>query len=323
MKGEKAQERRRVLVALGGNAILKHKGSGTAEEQLQNIREVSRLIARLAAGGYHLAITHGNGPQVGDILLKNELAKKTLPPMPLDICGAESQGMIGYMLQQSIANELRSRGMETRVATVLTQTLVGEDDPAFRDPQKPIGPFYTPLEAKKLKEEKGWTIVNDAGRGYRRVVPSPEPVEIIEGTMIRTLYDEGFMVIASGGGGIPVLKDRRDGTIRGVEAVIDKDHSAAVLAGILGVGVLLIITDVDNAYLNFERPGQSPLGRITVDEAQRHLEAGHFLKGSMLPKIESAIRFLRSGGEVSIVTSPALAEEALSGRAGTIITESL
>jgi carbamate kinase len=320
MTRKTAGKGRRVLVALGGNAILRHKESGTAEEQLQNVREVSRLIARLAAGGSHIAITHGNGPQVGDILLKNEMAKKILPPMPLDICGAESQGMIGYLLQQSLVNELRLAGMDTRVATVLTQTLVDEDDPAFRDPQKPIGPFYTALEATKLKGEKGWTIVNDAGRGYRRVVPSPEPVEILEGTMIRTLYDEGFMVIASGGGGVPVLRDRKNGTIGGVEAVIDKDHSAAVLAGVLGVGVLLILTDVDNAYLNFERPGQRALGKIALGEAQRHMEAGHFLKGSMLPKIESAIRFLRSGGEISIITSPALAEEALAGRAGTIIT---
>ncbi|MDD1666017.1 MAG: carbamate kinase [Methanomicrobiales archaeon] len=320
MKKEKARGKGRVLVALGGNAILRHKGSGTAEEQLQNVRDISRIICRLAEAGYHLAITHGNGPQVGDILLKNEMAKKTLPPMPLDICGAESQGMIGYMLQQSLANELGLSGMGTRVATVLTQTRVDGKDPAFRDPQKPIGPFYTALEAKRLREEKGWTIVNDAGRGYRRVVPSPEPVEIVEGAMIRTLYDEGFIVIASGGGGVPVLADPEKGTLRGVEAVIDKDHSAAVLAKILGVRVLLILTDVDNAYLDFERPGQRPLGRITLDEAQGHLEAGHFLKGSMLPKMESAIRFLRSGGELSIVTSPGLAGKALSGRAGTIIT---
>jgi carbamate kinase len=207
------------------------------------------------------------------------------------------------------------------VATVLTQTLVDGEDPSFRNPSKPIGPFYTALEATKLREEKGWSVVNDAGRGYRRVVPSPEPIEIVEGNMIRTLCDEGFMVIASGGGGVPVVRDIKVGGIRGVEAVIDKDHSAALLAGILGAEVLLILTDVDNAYLNFERPGQEALGRITLEEAQRHLKAGHFLKGSMLPKIESAIRFLRSGGEVSIVTSPAFAEEALAGRAGTIITE--
>lgn len=310
----------RVLIALGGNAILRHKESGTAEEQIHNIREVCHLIARLVQSGYHVAITHGNGPQVGDILLKNEMAKKTLPPMPLDICGAESQGMIGYMLQQSLDNELRLLGIDRKIATIVSQTMVDADDPAFSSPTKPIGPFYTAMESSKLKDERGWTLINDAGRGYRRVVPSPDPAEIIEGGMVRTLYEEGFLVIASGGGGVPVILDRSTGTLRGVEAVIDKDRSAAVLARIIGAEILLILTDVDNAYLNYERPDQRALGRIPLAEAKKQLAAGHFLKGSMRPKIESAIRFLESGGKISIVTSPRLAGEALAGKAGTIIT---
>ncbi len=310
----------RVLIALGGNAILKHKESGTAEEQIRNIRRVCHLIASLVQSGYHVAITHGNGPQVGDILLKNEMAKKTLPPMPLDICGAESQGMIGYMLQQSLNNELRLIGTERKIATILTQTLVDGNDPAFTSPNKPIGPFYTAMEASKLKDERGWTLVNDAGRGYRRVVPSPRPVKIIEGEMIRTLYDEGFLVVASGGGGVPVIKEGSDDTIRGVEAVIDKDRSAAVLAGMIGAEIFLILTDVDNAYLNYERPDQKALSRISLNEAKKYLAAGHFMKGSMLPKIESAIHFIESGGKVAIITSQLLAGDALAGKAGTIIT---
>jgi carbamate kinase len=310
----------RVLVALGGNAILKHRDTGTAEEQLHNILDICRILAGMVAAGYHIAITHGNGPQVGDILLKNELAKETLPPMPLDVCGAESQGMIGYMLQQSLHNELCRAGINRRVATLLTQTLVDERDPSFQKPEKPIGPFYPEGEAKRLRKEKGWTLINDAGRGFRRVVPSPEPREIIEGGMIRTLFDEGFLVFAAGGGGIPVVKHGREGTLRGIEAVIDKDHTAALLAHDLAADVLLILTDVDNAFLNFGRVDAVALGRIPAETARRHLAAGHFPKGSMGPKVESALRFIADGGKKAIITSPSLAMESLSGTSGTIIT---
>lgn len=310
----------RVLIALGGNAILKHKESGTAGEQMNNIRQVCHLIAGQVRSGYHVAITHGNGPQVGDILLKNKMAKKTLPPMPLDICGVESQGMIGYMLQQSLDNELRLLGINRKIATILSQTLVDVDDPAFSNPNKPIGLFYTAMEASTLKEERGWTLINDAGRGYRRVVTSPDPKEIIEGEMILILYEEGFLIVASGGGGVPVMRDWDTGTIRGVEAVIDKDRSAAVFTRMIGAKILLILTDVDSAYLNYERPDQKAIGRIPLAEAKEFFNAGHFQRGSMRPKIESAIRFLESGGEIAIVTSPGLAAEALAGNAGTIIT---
>ena len=196
----------RVMIALGGNAILKHTEEGTAEEQMHNVRATSKLLVELVQDGYQLAITHGNGPQVGDILLKNDMAKSSLPPMPLDICSSESQGMIGYMLQQSMYSELCLAGVETPIATIVTQTKVNSDDPAFTHPTKPVGPFYTAMEASKLREEKGWTIINDSGRGYRRVVPSPQPVSILEKTVIRTLFDDGTMVIASGGGGVPGIK---------------------------------------------------------------------------------------------------------------------
>ena len=310
----------RVLVALGGNAILKHRDSGFAEEQLRNIREISRFLAEMVRNGYHIAITHGNGPQIGDILLKNELAKGTLPPMPLDICGAESQGMIGYMLQQSLHNELVQAGLDRRVVTLLTQTLVDRADPAFRDPRKPIGPFYTASEARHMRDEKSWNLTSDAGRGYRRLVPSPEPVEIVESGMIRSLFDEGYLVIAAGGGGVPVVSQEPDGTLKGIEAVIDKDHTAALLARDIEADVLLILTDVDNAFLNFGSRDQKALGILPAALARRYLREGHFPPGSMGPKVESALRFIDAGGREAIITSPSLAISALSGSAGTIIT---
>jgi len=308
----------KVLVALGGNAILKHKERGTAEEQLENIRTTCREMVELIREGYRIAITHGNGPQVGDILLKNELSKDTLPPMPLDVCGAESQGMIGYMIQQSMDVELRAAGMNIPTQTILTQTIVDEDDPAFRKPTKPIGPFYTALEASRLREEKGWTIVMDSGRGYRRVVPSPNPVSMVESESIKDLFEHGFVVIASGGGGVPVVRDRT-GRLRGVDAVIDKDHSAAVFAKLVEAETLMILTDVDHASLNFGRPDQKDLGRITVTEAKEYIAQGHFAPGSMRPKVESAVRFVESGGKRAIITSIEKWRAALKGEAGTQI----
>jgi carbamate kinase len=310
----------RLLVALGGNAILKHRGTGTAEEQFANVRETCRELVGMIREGYRIAITHGNGPQVGDILLKNECAKESLPMMPLDVCGAESQGMIGYFFQQSMDRELTSAGLSCPVVTVLTQTRVDPDDPAFRSPSKPIGPFYTHFEASRLREEKGWVVVNDAGRGWRRVVPSPEPVEIVEGSSLATLYEEGMIVIACGGGGIPVIRVP-DGSLSGVEAVIDKDHSAALFATLIRADILLILTDVERIALNFGRPDQRDLTAMTVSEAERYLSAGHFAPGSMGPKVEAAIRFVRAGGERAIVTSLVKGLEALEGRAGTTITK--
>jgi len=253
---------RAVVIALGGNAILQHRETGTAEEQFANVQKASRQIATIAAEGYAVAVTHGNGPQVGDILLKNELAKETLPPMPLDVCGAESQGMIGYMLQQSMQEALREAGLDRPVATVLTQTLVDGDDPAFTNPEKPIGPFYTAMQARRLESEKGWRMVRIPGQGSRRVVPSPRPVALVEERAIATLFSAGTIVIAAGGGGVPVVADG-GGTLRGVEAVVDKDLTAALLARLVGAEDLLILTDVERVALNYGRPDQQKIGEMT------------------------------------------------------------
>ena len=309
---------RAVVIALGGNAILQHRETGTAEEQFANVQKASRQIATIAAEGYAVAFTHGNGPQVGDILLKNELAKETLPPMPLDVCGAESQGMIGYMLQQSMQEALREAGLDRPVATVLTQTLVDGDDPAFTNPEKPIGPFYTAMQARRLESEKGWRMVRIPGQGSRRVVPSPRPVALVEERAIATLFSAGTIVIAAGGGGVPVVADG-GGTLRGVEAVVDKDLTAALLARLVGAEDLLILTDVERVALNYGRPDQQKIGEMTVREAQRHLAAGQFPPGTMGPKIEAALGFLEAGGKRATIASLEGAFRALSGRAGTRI----
>lgn len=240
--------------------------------------------------------------------------------MPLDVCGAESQGMIGYLMQQSFDNELKSVGLNRSVVTVLTQTLVDANDPAFKNPTKPIGPFYSAMEASKLRQEKGWTIINDSGRGYRRVVPSPNPVEIIEGRTIRGLFDSGVVVISVGGGGIPVIREKDGRTLTGVEAVIDKDFGAALLATSLDVEILLILTDVSKVSLNFGKPSEKNLERLTIAECENYLSEGQFPQGSMGPKVEAAIRFIKSGGKKAIITSLNHALDALEERNGTIIT---
>jgi carbamate kinase len=307
-----------VLVALGGNAILKYKEEGTAEEQMKNVRTTCRTLAKLIQEDFHIAITHGNGPQVGDILLRNEMAKDVLPPMPLDFCGAESQGMIGYMLQQCLLNELRLVGAEKPVMTILTQTLVAQDDPAFDRPSKPIGPFYSANDAERLGKEKGWTLVEHPGRGFRRVVPSPRPISIVEGRSIKDLFENGYVVIGCGGGGIPVVD--LDDEIVGVEAVVDKDQSAALLANLIGACSMLILTDVDAVYLDYGKPGQRAIPRMTASEASKWLSQGHFQEGSMGPKVGSAIEFVKNGGRRVVITSMEKAVDALAGKAGTTIT---
>ena len=265
----------KVLVALGGNAILRHEENGTAEEQMQNVRKTCVRLVEIIRQGYDIAITHGNGPQVGDILLKNEMAKNVLPAMPLDVCGAESQGFIGYLLQQSMVNELHRNGLELPVATVVTQCLVDQNDPSFLHPSKPIGPFYTAMEASRLRQEKGWKVINDSGRGFRRVVPSPLPQEVIEGALLKQLFREGTVVIACGGGGVPVVKDS-DGVIAGVEAVIDKDHASVLLAMLLTVDTLLILTDVEGAFINFGKEGQKFLQKLNPEQATGAYGTGTF-----------------------------------------------
>lgn len=307
----------RILVALGGNAILRKGGTGTASEQLATVDETCKQLVKIVRAGHDLVITHGNGPQIGDILLAYDSAKKILPPMPLDVCGAQSQGMIGYMLQQSLENRLRRSRMRKGVAVVLTQTVVSASDRAFSSPSKPIGPFYTEEEAELLRGKNGWTIVNDSNRGFRRVVPSPEPVEIVESPTIRSLYEDGTIVIAAGGGGIPVVKDRESKGYIGVEAVIDKDLASALLAEVLGIEVMLVVTDVDGIFLDYGRPTQRLLRRMSAKEGRKYIREGQFPAGSMGPKVEAVTRFVESGGKSAIVTSLRQMEAALSGKAGT------
>ncbi len=310
----------RMMVALGGNAILKHTERGTAEDQKKNVSMTSKVLVELVQHGYHLAITHGNGPQVGDILLKNDLAKETLPPMPLDICSSQSQGMIGYMLQQSMYSEMHKAKMDQAIATIVTQTLVDSNDSAFSKPTKPVGPFYTAMEASRLRDEKGWTIIDDSGRGFRRVVPSPQPVRLLEETAIRSLFDNGVLVIASGGGGVPVIQ-KEDGTIEGVQGVIDKDRASVLLAQIINADILLILTDVKNVFRDFNRANQHALYDLSVEDAKELAAEGQFAQGSMAPKVEAAIKFIESGGKKVIITSIENAIQSLSGDGGTVITK--
>ncbi len=305
-----------VVLAVGGNALLRPGDRGTAEEQMLRARETAENIYPLFKK-FKIVVTHGNGPQVGAILLQNENSKNIVPPMPLDICGAMSQGEIGYMLTQSFHNVLEEKGIDKRIVVILTRVLVDKNDPAFKNPTKPIGPFYSEEEAKKLAKEKGWHVIEDSGRGWRRVVPSPEPIEIVEKRAIRSLIDEGFVVIAVGGGGIPVIKE--DGNFVGVEGVIDKDLASATLGKDISADKLIILTSVDRVYLNFGKTDQRAIEKMSIEEARKYMKEGHFRKGSMYPKILASIRFLEHGGKEVLITSPEKIQEALDGENGTII----
>jgi carbamate kinase len=306
-----------VVVALGGNAILQRGQKGTFEEQLANVYHTARQLAEMVLSGqWRIVVTHGNGPQVGNILLQQDAAKEVVPPMPMDACGAQSQGLIGYMIQQSLRNILAEKGRsDIPIATVVTQVLVDKDDPAFQNPTKPVGPFYSEEEARKLQREKGWQVVEDAGRGWRRVVPSPDPKAIVEREAIRMLVENRAIVIASGGGGIPVIEEA--GKLKGVEAVIDKDLAGERLAEDVGADVFLILTDVDRVRLNYGKPDERPIDRMTAEEGKRYLAEGHFAKGSMEPKVKAAIRFVEAGGERAVIASLDQAVAALAGEAGT------
>lgn len=306
-----------LLVAIGGNSLIRATERGTIAEQRANARRTADQLARLLTRGARLVLTHGNGPQVGADLLRSEIASDQAPPLPLDVCVAATQGEIGYVLAQALRESLYDLRIDTPIATIVTQIVVDERDPAFARPSKPIGPFYDADEARRRAHEFGWTLIEDARRGFRRVVPSPEPLAIVEIEAIRRLSASGVVVIAAGGGGIPVAQ--RHGQRAGVEAVIDKDRASALLARELGADTLLISTDVPNVYLNYRRPDQTPLGQLTASDAQRYLDAGHFPPGSMGPKIEAALRFLRDGGRVAIITSPERMLAALDGSAGTRI----
>jgi len=304
-----------IVVALGGNAILQPGQVGTFEEQLVNIDQSCRRIARLVAAGHHVVLTHGNGPQVGNILIQNDLAAKLIAPMPMDVCGAETQGQIGYMLQQTMHNHLVKLHIDVPVVTLLTEVVVDERDPAFAAPSKPVGPFYSEVRARELGIEQGWAMREDAGRGWRRVVPSPEPCEIIQRKAIADALNDGAFVICSGGGGIPVIR-HRNGLLHGVEAVIDKDLAACRLALDVGADILLILTDVANVFVDYNTPQQRALGTVTVAEMAAYLDAGHFKAGSMGPKVDATIRFARAGG-TAVIASLLDVVAAVAGDAGT------
>ncbi|XVG95538.1 carbamate kinase [Eubacteriales bacterium KG127] len=306
----------KIVIALGGNALQSGKSEATAEAQLEVVKKTCEYIAEISAKGYEIGVVHGNGPQVGRILLASETAKDVTPPMPFDVCGAMSEGYIGYHLQQALKHSLKNRGKDYPVLTVVTQMVVDKEDKGFKNPTKPIGPFYTAEEAKELEETKGYAMKEDAGRGFRRVVASPIPQEIVEIDAIKQLWPTSI-VISCGGGGIPVVRTA-DGSLEGVAAVIDKDFAAELLAEKVEADVLMILTEVEKVAVNFNKPDQKDLDQLTIEEAQKHIEDGQFAPGSMLPKVEAAMKFVQSGeSKKAIITSLDKAIEALEGKTGT------
>jgi carbamate kinase len=301
--------RRIALLAIGGNALLKEKERGLQEEQLENSRETAEMLAKVVTEGYSLCVVHGNGPQVGNLLIQQEAGSSQIPPYSLDVCGAMTQGSMGYMLERMLINRLAFLKCPTPVTSVLTEVVVDKEDPGFENPAKPVGPFYPEFRALELMRQKRWKMKEDAGRGWRKVVPSPRPLEIVQIDAIRQLLQLGHCVIAGGGGGIPVIRDA-SGFLVGVEAVIDKDRVAAMLAEQIGASLLVILTAVPKVALDFGKESQRWIDRMTVTEAKQHLGEGQFPAGSMGPKIESAIEFIERGGqEVLITTAEALKNE--------------
>ena len=310
-----------LVIALGGNAIKQAHERGATDEQFKNVDITALQIAKIAQAGYKVVITHGNGPQAGALLIQQEEAEEHVPAQTLAACGAMTQGQIGWMMQNRVSHRLLEEGSNIPVCTVVTQVVVSDEDPDFQDPSKPVGPFYTKETALKLKSEKGYVVKEvkpGIEKGWRRVVPSPEPLEIVEKESINDLLKGGVIVIASGGGGIPV-KLNEDGSYSGVEAVIDKDRAGFKLSQAVNADKFLILTDVEKACLNYNKPGQQELDKITLSEAERYLEQGHFLAGSMGPKIQAAIRFVKWSGKEAIITSLNRAIEALEGKTGTHI----
>lgn len=312
---------KKLVIALGGNALQEAGKPATAQAQLEVVEKTSEYIADIVERGYEVIVAHGNGPQVGRIVIQNEVASASTPAMPFDVCGAMSQGMIGYHIQQGLSKVLRHRGINKNVVTIVTQVVVDKDDPKFKAPSKPIGPFYTEEEAKAIAEEKGYTMKEDAGRGWRRVVASPLPVEIVELDAVKTLNDAGFVVVTVGGGGIPVVRNEA-GDLEGVAAVIDKDLASEKLARDMDADALVILTAVEKVSINFKKPDQKDLDRMSAAEAKQYIKEGYFAPGSMLPKIEAALNFVESKpGRIAIITSLDKAVDAIEGRAGTAITE--
>ena len=305
-----------IVIAIGGNSLIKDGQHMSVPDQYAAIVETSRHITDLIERGFRVVITHGNGPQVGFILLRSEHSRGILHQVPLDSIGADTQGAIGYQIQQAMENEFRKRKLKKSVATVVTQTLVDRKDPAFQKPSKPIGQFYKKEEAEDRMRVEKWTMIEDAGRGWRRVVPSPQPMRIIEADVIKHLVRDGYIVVAAGGGGIPVVQDEQ-GNLRGTAAVIDKDLAAAVLAKEIAADLLVISTAVDKVCLNFGKPDEKALDKMTVAEAKQHITEGHFKPGSMLPKIQACIQFIEDGGSEALITCPEKLSDALAGKTGT------
>ncbi|MFZ5943057.1 MAG: carbamate kinase [Bacillota bacterium] len=307
-----------IVIAIGGNAITKENQKGTLEENVANIESCADSIIDLIENGYRVVLTHGNGPQVGNILLRVEAASELVPPMPLDVCGAESQGQLGYLIQRTLTNKMKQRGLDKEVVTILTQVLVDSNDQAFKNPTKPIGPFYTEEQAVKLKQEKNAVFVEDSGRGYRRVVPSPKPMGIIERQTVKHLVEEGKIVITAGGGGIPVIAGD-NGELKGIEAVIDKDWASSVLAQEIKSDLLVILTGVEKVAINFGKPNMELLTQLNVSEAKKYYDEGHFPPGSMGPKIAAAVEYVEKTGGKALITSLEMVGSALKGQTGTFI----
>jgi len=306
------------VVAVGGNALIKDKAHQTVHDQFDCASDTMKHIVDMIEKGWDVVITHGNGPQVGFILRRSEIARDELHEIPLDYCGADTQGAIGYMFQNALQNEFKRRGIDKDAATVVTQTIVDRNDTAFQNPTKPIGSFMDEEEAKHRAENEGWVVVEDAGRGFRRVVPSPLPTRIVEANVIETLINAGKTVVGVGGGGIPVVEDDA-GLIKGVEAVIDKDFSSSLLATMIDADLFVISTAVEKVALNFNTDDVVYLDEMTVAEAKKYIEEGHFAPGSMLPKVQAIIKYMENGGKKALITDPEHISDALEGKTGTWI----
>jgi carbamate kinase len=311
-------KRRLAVVAFGGNALLRPEDRGTQEEQVARAKQAARWLAEIARLGYKLIVVHGNGPQVGNILVQAEEASTKIPPQSLDVCVAQTEGSIGFVLQQAIRNRLESIGSGGEVATILTEVEVDPNDPAFKRPTKPIGPFFTRYRAEALERDLGWTMREDSGRGWRHVVPSPRPLRILNINTISRMTESAAVVIAAGGGGVPVVRGR-DGQWRGIEAVIDKDFASALLANELKADLFIILTGVAKVAIDYGKPTQRDVDRMSVVEAEKHLAAGQFPSGSMGPKIEAAVQFVRASGKQVLITDVEHLREAIEGRDGTLI----
>jgi carbamate kinase len=314
-------KQRIALIAFGGNALLRENERGLEEEQMRNAQHAARLMVHIVRKGYELIIVHGNGPQVGNLLIQMEEAVTKIPPFSLDVCDAMTEGSMGFMLEKAVVNELRTHSIDKEVATLITQVIVDKDDPAFASPTKPVGPFYTKYRALALAKEKKWAMVEDAGRGYRKVVPSPKPIDVVPKWVIRDLVNAGRVVIAAGGGGIPIIINGR-GLFQGVEAVIDKDYVSSLIAREVKVDLFIILTGIERVFLDFGTPQQRPVETLTVGQAEEYLAQGQFPRGSMGPKIQAAIEYIEAGGKEVLITSASHLKAALLKRSGTRIVAS-